>query len=51
MATLPTVLVIDQEVRSPETIRGTLDEELNVLLLCLHGKYPFHAHWECSVIH
>lgn len=31
MATLPTVLVIDDEVRSQESIRRTLDEEFSVL--------------------
>lgn len=31
MATLPTLLVIDDEVRSQESIRRTLDEEFNVL--------------------
>ena len=41
MAMLPTVFVIDDEVHSQEGIRRTVDEEFNVLLLCLHGKYPF----------
>ena len=31
MATLPTILVVDDEVRSQETLRRTLEEEFEVL--------------------
>ena len=49
MATLPTILVVDDEVRSQETLRRTLEEELKDVQVTDADIAAVDAAWQASL--